>query len=108
MKYFFSKTAGRGYKGQRSRAGGGVKPGFEGGQAPFQRRMPKWGRTRTNRERPVLVNLEKIVEFVKKNRLDNSKTITIKDLYDANLFKKTVYGVKILSKVLLDFHLLKK
>lgn len=102
MKYFLRKTAGRGYKGQRSRAGGGVNPRFEGGQAPFQRRMPKWGCARSNRERPILVNLEKIVEFVKKNRLDNTKTITIKHLYDANLFKKTVYGVKILSKVFLD------
>jgi len=37
------KTAGRGHKGQRSRTGGGVKPGFEGGQQPLQRRLPKFG-----------------------------------------------------------------
>ena len=53
-----------------------------------------------NRERPVYVNLSKIVERVKKGRLDNSKIITIKDLYEANLFKKTTYGVKILSRVI--------
>ena len=52
-----------------------------------------------NRERPIFVNLSKVVEMIKKGRLDNSKLITIRSLYEANLFKRAHYGVKILSRV---------
>ena len=52
-----------------------------------------------NRERPIYLNLGKIVEMVKKGRLDATKLIDIKALYEANVFKKCIYGVKVLSRV---------
>ncbi|ATZ16177.1 large subunit ribosomal protein L15 [Entomoplasma freundtii] len=54
------KTATRGHKGQNSRSGGGVRPGFEGGQTPLFRRLPKIGFTSPNQKEYVLINLEQI------------------------------------------------
>ncbi|MBE9485759.1 MAG: 50S ribosomal protein L15 [Chloroflexi bacterium] len=51
------KTSGKGHKGQNSRSGGGVKPGFEGGQMPLQRRLPKRGFTSLNKKVYALINL---------------------------------------------------
>lgn len=56
-------TAGRGHKGQKARTGGGVKPGFEGGQMPLSRRIPKWGFTNLFKERYVICNLDTLNTF---------------------------------------------
>ena len=57
------KTAGKGHKGQNARSGGGVKPGFEGGQMPLQRRLPKRGFTPLSRKVYCLVNLRDLELF---------------------------------------------
>ena len=65
------KTCGRGHKGQKSRSGGSVKPGFEGGQMPIQRRVPKFGFTSRKRMFSAEVQLGKL------NKLGSSKIIDI-------------------------------
>ena len=57
------KTSGRGQKGQKARSGGGVRPGFEGGQTPLFRRLPKRGFTNINAKEYVLVNLDQLNVF---------------------------------------------
>ncbi len=57
------KTSGRGHKGQKARSGGGVRPGFEGGQMPLVRRIPKQGFTSPRRRRFAEVNLEALARF---------------------------------------------
>ena len=57
------KTSGKGHKGQNARSGGGVKPGFEGGQMPLQRRLPKRGFTPLSRKEYTLVNLRDLAQF---------------------------------------------
>ena len=57
------KTSGRGHKGQKARSGGGVRPGFEGGQMPLTRRIPKQGFTPPHRHRYAEVNLDALVRF---------------------------------------------
>ena len=57
------KTAGRGTKGQNSRSGGGVRPGFEGGQMPFQRRLPKRGFTNIFKKEIAVINIRDLSKF---------------------------------------------
>lgn len=57
------KTSGKGHKGQNARSGGGVRPGFEGGQMPLTRRIPKQGFTPRERHRFAIVNLDRLGEF---------------------------------------------
>ena len=64
------KTSGRGQKGQKSRSGGGVRPGFEGGQTELFRRMPKRGFLNVNRKEYAIVNLETL------NRLEDGATVS--------------------------------
>lgn len=85
------KTAGRGHKGQNSRSGGGVRPGFEGGQMPLQRRMPKRGFTNIFRKEIIAVNIDQL------NRFDNGSTVTPETLLEARVIKKVGDGVKILG-----------
>lgn len=85
------KTAGRGHKGQNSRSGGGVRPGFEGGQMPLQRRMPKRGFTNIFRKEIIAVNIDQL------NRFDNGATVTPETLLEARIIKKVGDGVKILG-----------
>ncbi len=73
----FGKTATRGHKGQRSRAGGGKGPAFEGGQMPLQRRLPKRGFTSFKRKRWVIVNLGTLAE-VKAESIDLTTQIAAK------------------------------
>ena len=54
------KTSGRGHKGQNARSGGGVRPGFEGGQNPLYRRLPKRGFTNIHRKEYAIVNLDQL------------------------------------------------
>ena len=85
------KTSGRGHKGQGSRSGGGVRPGFEGGQMPLQRRIPKRGFNNKWATRYAIVNLSDL------NRFEDGATINQKALVEAGLLKKTLDGVKILG-----------
>jgi large subunit ribosomal protein L15 len=85
------KTSCKGHKGQKSRSGGGVKPGFEGGQMPLQRRLPKRGFTNIFQKQYSVVNLETL------ERLSESD-ITPEVLISAGVIKKIRNGIKILGK----------
>ncbi len=86
------KTACRGTKGQRSRSGGGIPPGFEGGQMPLQRRMPKRGFTNIFKKKFALVNVRDL------NRFEANSIVDVETLQKAGLVKKVHDGVKILGK----------
>ena len=83
------KTGGRGHKGQKSRSGGSVRPGFEGGQMPIQRRLPKFGFT----SRVSLVSDQVTLSEVAKVDGD---TVTVQALKDAGLIKKEILFVKVM------------
>jgi len=85
------KTAGKGTKGQNSRSGGGVSLGFEGGQTPLYKRIPKRGFTNYNRKEYAIVNVSSL------NRFEEGTEITIELLINTGLVKKTLNGVKILG-----------
>jgi large subunit ribosomal protein L15 len=84
------KTCGRGHKGQKARAGGYHKVGFEGGQMPLQRRLPKVGFTSRQKKYSVEVNLNEI------SSLDQAE-VTLKSLIDNNLVPIFVKKVKIIK-----------
>ena len=85
------KTAGKGHKGQRSRSGGGVRPGFEGGQNPLARRMPKRGFKNLNRKEIVALNVRDLERF------ENGAVVTLESLLESGLIKAVQDGVKILA-----------
>lgn len=85
------KTSGKGHKGQNSRSGGGVRPGFEGGQTPLFKRLPKRGFTNVNRKEYAVVNIEEL------NRFAAESIVTIDSLREAGLVKKEYNGLKILG-----------
>ena len=85
------KTAGRGHKGQKARSGGGVRPGFEGGQMPLQRRIPKRGFTNRNSKDIVAINLSALEVF------ENGETVTVETLLEKGIVKNPEDGVKILG-----------
>ena len=85
------KTAGKGHKGQNARSGGGVAIGFEGGQTPFFKSMPKRGFTNFNRLEYAIVNLSDL------NRFDEGTTVTADLLKQAGLVKKQLNGLKVLG-----------
>jgi large subunit ribosomal protein L15 len=85
------KTAGRGHKGQKARSGGGVRPGFEGGQMPLQRRIPKRGFTNIFKKEYSIVNLERL------NMFEEGSTVTPELLAQAGIIKKQGERVKILG-----------
>jgi large subunit ribosomal protein L15 len=87
------KTAGRGEKGQKSRSGFSQKPGFEGGQMPLHRRVPKRGFSNSRfRKEYAAINLEKLEIF------DNGTIVTPDVLLKRGMVKKLLDGVKILAK----------
>jgi len=87
------KTAGRGHKGQKARSGGGVRPGFEGGQMPLQRRLPKRGFSNARfKKHIVAINVEEL------NRFENGAVVTPETLLEARVIKKLGDGVKILGE----------
>jgi large subunit ribosomal protein L15 len=90
------KTAGRGTKGQNSRSGGGKKPGFEGGQLPLFKRIPKRGFTNFNRVEYTVVNLQQLQVF------EAGSTVCPKSLKEAGIIKKELDGIKILGNGELD------
>ncbi|MCL1975313.1 MAG: 50S ribosomal protein L15 [Firmicutes bacterium] len=85
------KTSGRGHKGQKSRSGGGVRPGFEGGQMPLSRRIPKRGFTNIWAKKVVNVDLGALERFA------DGTEITAEVLLEAGLIKKEKDAVKILN-----------
>lgn len=85
------KTAGRGTKGQNSRSGGGVRPGFEGGQMPIFRRLPKRGFTNPNRVEYAIVNLDTL------NRFEDGTEVTPELLVETGIVKNEKGGIKILG-----------
>ena len=86
-------TACRGHKGQKARSGGGVRPGFEGGQMPVTRRLPKHGFNNIFRREYTIVNLE-----VLENKFDDGAEVTMEALLDKGLIKKKDKFVKILAQ----------
>lgn len=85
------KTSCRGQKGQNSRSGGGVKPGFEGGQMPLQRRLPKRGFKSLSKKDYNVVNIEDL------NRFGSDMPLDPETLRKAGLFRKMKDGVKLLG-----------
>ena len=85
------KTSGRGHKGQKARSGGGVRPGFEGGQMPLFQRLPKRGFTNINRKDYSIVNLDTL------NRFDEGTEITPELLLENGVVSKLNAGIKILG-----------
>jgi len=85
------KTSGRGHKGQRARSGGKVRPWFEGGQMPLQRRLPVRGFTNIFKKQYAIVNLDAL------NRFPDDTVVTPKLLKSAGIIKKLKDGVKILG-----------
>ncbi|KAA6443949.1 50S ribosomal protein L15 [Bacillus swezeyi] len=85
------KTAGKGHKGQNARSGGGVRPGFEGGQMPLFQRLPKRGFTNINRKDFAVVNLDKLNSFAE------GTEVTPELLLETGVISKLKSGVKILG-----------
>ncbi len=85
------KTSGKGHKGQNARAGGGVRPGFEGGQNPLFRRMPKRGFNNISRKNIVALNVRDLERF------EDGFVVTIESLLESGLIKAVKDGVKILA-----------
>lgn len=90
------KTAGKGHKGQNARSGGGVALGFEGGQTPLFKRIPKRGFNNVNRIDFAVVNLSDL------NRFDDGAEVTIEMLLENRVISKTLDGVKILGNGTLE------
>ena len=85
------KTSGKGHKGAKARSGGGKRPGFEGGQMPLYRRVPKKGFTNIFGTEYAAVNVERL------NAFDDGATVDAQTLLDAGIIKKTLHGVKIMG-----------
>lgn len=90
------KTAGKGHKGQNARSGGGVRPGFEGGQNPLFRRLPKRGFTNINRKDYAIVNLDVL------NRFEEGTEITPALLIETGVVSNERSGIKILGNCSLE------
>ena len=87
------KTAGKGHKGQKARAGRGMRDGFEGGQMPLQRRIPKRGFNNIFATEYAIVNLASLEE-----KFDNNAVVDAQALIAAGLIKKELDGVKVLGR----------
>ncbi|MDR6120700.1 50S ribosomal protein L15 [Neobacillus drentensis] len=86
------KTAGKGHKGQNARSGGGVRLGFEGGQTPLYRRLPKRGFTNVSRKEYAVVNLDAL------NRFEEGTEVTPELLIETGVVSNEKAGIKILAK----------
>ncbi|MEW9502735.1 50S ribosomal protein L15 [Jeotgalibacillus marinus] len=86
------KTSGKGHKGQNARSGGGVRPGFEGGQNPLARRLPKRGFTNIHRKELAIVNLDAL------NRFEEGTEVTPELLIETGVVSNERAGIKILAK----------
>ena len=86
------KTAGKGHKGQKARSGGGVRPGFEGGQMPLQRRIPIRGFNNIFAKQYVIVNVSDL-----EAKFEDGAVIDSKAIVEAGLTKKVLDGIKVLG-----------
>jgi large subunit ribosomal protein L15 len=86
------KTAGRGTKGHNSRSGGGVRPGFEGGQMPIHRRLPKRGFTNIFKKNIAVINIRDLSRFEKDSIVDEDA------LFSSGLVKGKIDGIKLLGQ----------
>ncbi len=93
------KTAGRGTKGYNSRSGGGVRPGYEGGQMPLQRRLPKRGFTNIFKKNIAVINVRDLARF------ENGSVIDADALIQAGLVKGKRDGIKLLGHGEIQFAL---
>ena len=93
------KTAGRGTKGQNSRSGGGVRPGFEGGQMPIHRRLPKRGFTNIFKKKIAVVNIRDLAKFESGSVVDEIELVRM------GLVKGRRDGVKLLAQGKIDIPL---
>jgi large subunit ribosomal protein L15 len=93
------KTAGRGTKGYNSRSGGGVRPGYEGGQMPIQRRLPKRGFTNIFRKKIAVINIRDLLTFKSGSLVDEAALIK------AGLIKGKKDGIKLLGQGEIDLAL---
>ena len=84
------KTAGKGHKGQKARSGA-TRPGFEGGQMPLQRRLPKRGFTNINSKTIIGINVSALEKF------ENDSVVTVETLLESGIVKNPRDGVKILG-----------
>ena len=87
------KTAGKGHKGQKARAGRGMNPGFEGGQMPLQRRIPKRGFNNIFATEMAIANVATLDKY-----FEDGATVTVDALIEKGIIKKTLDGVKILGQ----------
>ena len=85
------KTAGRGHKGQWARSGGGVRTGFEGGQMPLTRRLPKRGFNN------IFAKPLEIVNVAALNAFEDGAVVSVSDLLEKGILSKCEYGVKVLG-----------
>lgn len=85
------KTSTRGHKGQKARSGGSIRPGFEGGQMPLQRRLPKRGFNNIFKKEYAVVNVKDL------NCFEDGTVVTIDLLQEAGLVNKILAGVKLLG-----------
>ena len=85
------KTSGKGHKGQKARSGGGVRPGFEGGQMPLYRRLPKRGFKNINRKEFVPVNVSSL------NVFEDGAVVEVPMMIEKGLIKNELDGVKVLG-----------
>lgn len=86
------KTSGKGHKGQNARSGGGVRPGFEGGQMPLYRRLPKRGFTNVFSTKYAVINIRDL-----EKRFEDSATIDTQAIINSGLVKKVLAGIKLLG-----------
>lgn len=86
------KTSGKGHKGQNARSGGGVRPGYEGGQMPIQRRLPKVGFTNIFKKRIAIVNIRDLSKFESGSVVDEAALIR------SGIIKGKRDGIKLLSQ----------
>ena len=86
------KTSGKGHKGQNARSGGGVRPGFEGGQMPLYRRIPKRGFKCINSKNIVAINLSLL-----NDRFEDGAVVTVQSLMDKGIISNARDGVKVLG-----------
>ena len=93
------KTAGRGTKGLNSRSGGGVRPGYEGGQMPLHRRLPKYGFTNIFRKNIAVINVRDLKRFTKGSVVDEAA------LVKAGLVRGKKDGIKLLGQGEIDYAL---
>ena len=85
------KTAGKGHKGQNARSGGGVRPGFEGGQLPLYRKLPKRGFNNKFAKVYATVNVSDL------NKFEDGATVTLESLVNSGIVRKEYDGLKVLG-----------